>query len=161
MIKTIKTVTLLITTILFFNCSDNEETSENKPDKEKPTININYEGGFPRPCDVLERGETYTIRVNVSDNIGLATYAIDLHNNFDHHTHDDQGSKCNLEPTKTPDNPLILMENYDIKQTPKTYEISQSITIPKDIDTGDYHCQISVIDVTGWQSRTSVDIKIE
>ena len=29
-----------------------------------------------------------------------------------------------------------------------------------DIDAGDYHCAYSVTDATGWQSRTSIDIKI-
>ncbi|MEE3225919.1 MAG: DUF4625 domain-containing protein [Bacteroidota bacterium] len=28
------------------------------------------------------------------------------------------------------------------------------------MDTGDYHCAYSVTDETGWQSRTSIDIKI-
>ncbi|MGA0403355.1 MAG: DUF4625 domain-containing protein, partial [Flavobacteriaceae bacterium] len=28
------------------------------------------------------------------------------------------------------------------------------------VDTGDYHLALSVTDVTGWQARTSVDVKI-
>ena len=52
------------------------------------------------------------------------------------------------------------MQNKPIEGGLKEYEIKHEITIPKDIDTGDYHCEISVTDITGWQSRTSVDIKI-
>jgi hypothetical protein len=52
------------------------------------------------------------------------------------------------------------MENFEIEGGLSTYEINISITIPDDIDTGDYHCSYSVTDETGWQSRTSVDIKI-
>ncbi|MGG6230327.1 DUF4625 domain-containing protein [Tenacibaculum sp. SDUM215027] len=151
------TCVLLLLTILNISCSSESE----EPDTEKPTITINYNEGFPKSCTVLEKGKEYTIRVKVSDNIALATYAIDIHHNFDHHTHDDQGSSCELSPIKDPVSPLIFMKNYTIDNNRKEYEIVQNITIPTDIDSGDYHCQISVIDVTGWQSRTSVDIKIE
>ncbi|MGG8495432.1 DUF4625 domain-containing protein [Tenacibaculum sp. TC6] len=148
---------LFILSLIIISCSsDNEE-----PDTEKPTITVNYNGGFPQSCDVLKKGETYQIKVKVSDNIALASYAIDIHHNFDHHTHDDQGTKCDLDPLKTPITPLIFMENHTLKNQLKEYEISHSISIPKNIDSGDYHCQISVIDVTGWQSRTSIDIKIQ
>lgn len=152
-----KTVFTLFFSLLLINCSSDSENI----DQEKPTITINYDNGFPKSCTVLEKGKQYTIKVKVSDNIALAKYAIDIHHNFDHHTHDDQGSLCELNPIKTPISPLIFMENYNIDNERKEYEISQSITIPTNIDSGDYHCQISVIDITGWQSRTSVDIKIE
>lgn len=154
--------TLFITFVLLigvWSCTKNENTPEK--DTEKPTITINYDGGFPKSCEVLERGKTYTFKVQVSDNVGLAKYAIDIHHNFDHHTHDDQGSKCELEPIKKPKTPFKFLKNYTIKSTPKKYEILQEITIPNNVDTGNYHCQISVIDLTGWQSRTSVDIKIK
>ena len=152
-----KTIFTLFFSLLLINCSSDSENI----DQEKPTITINYDNGFPKSCTVLEKGKQYTIKVKVSDNIALAKYAIDIHHNFDHHTHDDQGSLCELNPIKTPISPLIFMENYNIDNERKEYEISQSITIPTNIDSGDYHCQISVIDITGWQSRTSVDIKIE
>ncbi|MCD8406601.1 DUF4625 domain-containing protein [Tenacibaculum dicentrarchi] len=156
--STIKSTAILLFLSLFLiSCNDTSE----EIDKEKPSISINYTGGFPQSCSILKKGKKYTIKVKVADNIGLASYAIDIHNNFDHHTHDDQGSLCDLSPIKTPVSPLIFMENYEITNNPKTYEISQEISIPTDIDSGDYHCQISVIDITGWQSRTSVDIKIQ
>ncbi|WP_108868780.1 DUF4625 domain-containing protein [Aquimarina aquimarini] len=136
--------------------SDDEET-----DTEKPTITVNYAEGFPKSCTVLQKGNPYIIKVKAADNVALASYAIDIHHNFDHHTHDDQGAQCTLDPIKTPKSPMIFMENYPIKGEVKQYEITQSITIPEGIDAGDYHCQISVIDVTGWQSRTSIDIKIQ
>ncbi|SEC80967.1 protein of unknown function [Tenacibaculum sp. MAR_2009_124] len=148
---------LFLLTLLAIACnSDNDE-----PDTTKPTITVQYDAGFPKSCDILEKGKQYTVKVKVSDNIALATYAIDIHHNFDHHTHDDQGAQCELAPIKTPVTPLIYMQNFSIENTPKEYEINQEINIPNDIDSGDYHCQISVIDVTGWQSRTSIDIKIQ
>ncbi|MCK0148073.1 DUF4625 domain-containing protein [Arenibacter sp. F26102] len=129
-------------------------------DEQKPTIDINYDEGFPQACSQLVRGETYSFKAMVSDNVELASYSLDIHHNFDHHTHDDQDGECSMDTKKTAINPWIFIENYSIEDGLTIYEISIGLTIPNDIDTGDYHCSFSVIDETGWQSRTSVDIKI-
>lgn len=143
--------------LLFFACSSDDSSTK---DEEKPTISIAYANGFPQGCEELKRGETYTFRAMVTDNEALATYSIDLHHNFDHHTHDDQIGDCDLLPIKSPDNPWIFMENYSVEGSLKEYEIAIELTIPQDIDTGDYHCAYSITDETGWQSRTSIDVKI-
>lgn len=147
---------ILIVTLLF-SCSSDDSDSV---DREKPTITINYENGFPKACNTLQRGQTYTFRAQVSDNSELASYSINVHHNFDHHTHDNQAGTCDLEEDKTPVNPLLINENYTIQGYLTSYEIMQEIEIPTTIDTGDYHCQFTVTDQTGWQSITSVDIKI-
>ncbi|MGJ8733007.1 MAG: DUF4625 domain-containing protein [Cellulophaga sp.] len=139
------------------SCSSDDSSDK---DEEKPTISINYTQGFPQPCVQLVKGETYSFRAQVTDNKALASYSLDIHNNFDHHTHDDQEGECNLEPIKNPVNPFIYMENFTVPEGSTNYEINVSLTIPDDIDTGDYHCAYSVTDQTGWQSRTSIDIKI-
>ena len=150
---------LIAFSMLFLaSCSSSDDSSV---DEEKPTITVNYAGGFPQACETLERGETYTFRAQVTDNLGLAAYSLNIHHNFDHHTHDDQGAQCELEETKAAVNPMIYIENFDTPSGTTDYEISISITIPEDVDPGDYHCSYSVTDVTGWQSRTSVDIKIQ
>jgi len=153
---TLKYFYFLTFIILFISCSD----EDNDIDEEKPTITINYEDGFPKACTELERGQTYTFKALVTDNKALASYSLDIHHNFDHHTHDDQTEECTLEDKKTAVNPLIFIENYSIDQGVTSYEINISLTIPEGIDVGDYHCSYSVTDETGWQARTSVDIKI-
>jgi len=147
----------LFFTVLLASCSSDDNSNK---DEQKPTINVNYNEGFPQACTELVKGETYTFRAMVSDNVALAAYSLDIHNNFDHHTHDDQGAQCELEPVKQAVNPFIYMENYTIEKGLDTYEISISLKIPDTIDTGDYHCAYSVTDETGWQARTSIDIKI-
>lgn len=150
---------LLSIALLFFitSCSS-DDTAE--VDEEKPSISINYSEGFPQACAELVKGQTYNFRVRVTDNMALASYSLDIHHNFDHHTHDDQEGQCELEPVAQPVNPMIYMENYAIENGPGSYEINIPISIPSDIDAGDYHCQFSVTDQTGWQSRIAVDIKI-
>lgn len=150
---------LLASLALFIivSCSSDDD---NEKDLEKPTISLNYDDGFPQACEVLTKGQTYNFRVLVTDNLELASYSIDIHNNFDHHTHDDQVAVCELGAIKDPVNPFIFIENYSIDKGLTSYKTDVSITIPNTIDTGDYHCSFSVTDVTGWQSITSIDIKI-
>lgn len=148
---------LLFAALMFVSCSSDDNTNI---DEEKPTISIDYDEGFPQGCQQLVRGETYSFRAMVTDNKALASYSLDIHNNFDHHTHDDQEGTCDLDPVKQAENPFVFMENYSIEDGVTSYEINISLTIPEDIDTGDYHCAYSVTDETGWQSRTSIDIKI-
>lgn len=142
---------------VLFACSENDELDI---DMEKPTIDLDYNEGFPKSCTQLVKGQTYQFRVQVMDNLALASYSLDIHHNFDHHTHDDQGEKCTFDPVKEPDNPMVYIQNFSIENRPKFYEISIPVTIPLHVDSGDYHCQYSITDQTGWQSRTSVDIKI-
>lgn len=158
--KNIRIVLVMLLLVTFFSCSKDKDGDVGK-DLTKPTVTLNYEGGFPTSCVELKRGQKFTVKAKISDNVGLDSYAIDIHNNFDHHTHDNQGSKCKLEPIKNATKQTFkFLENYTIKNKPKDYEISQTIAIPADSDTGDYHCSISVTDVTGWSVNTSVDIKI-
>ncbi|EDM44145.1 hypothetical protein SCB49_11157 [unidentified eubacterium SCB49] len=138
-------------------CSSDDSIDK---DEEKPTITVAYDQGFPQSCTELVRGETYVFKAMVSDNKALASYSLDIHHNFDHHTHDDQGAQCELEPIKTAVDPFLFVQNFSIEDEVKNYEIQISVTIPNDVDTGDYHCAYSVTDTTGWQSRTSIDIKI-
>lgn len=154
---TLKVSCFLILVSLFTSCSSDDSSHK---DEQKPTISINYDEGFPQACAQLVKGQTYNFRAMASDNMALASYSLGIHHNFDHHTHDDQGEICPLEPIKQAVNPLIYMQNFSIENGVTSYEINISITIPSDIDPGDYHCSYSVTDATGWQSRTSVDIKI-
>lgn len=154
----VKHLYVLPLVMLLVSCSSSDDSSV---DEEKPSISVNYAGGFPQACETLERGQTYTFKAQVTDNLALASYSLNIHHNFDHHTHDDQGAQCELEEVKAAVNPLIYIENFDIEGSKTSYEINISVIIPEDIDPGDYHCSYSVTDVTGWQSRTSVDIKIE
>lgn len=156
-IRQINILILAITIVMMIACSGGETSDI---DEEKPTFDLNYSESFPQTCSELRRGKTYQFRVRVADNIGLAAYSLNIHHNFDHHTHDNQGQICELSAIRQPVNPLIYIENFNIEGRPTNYEIIIPVSIPVDVDTGDYHCQFSVTDVTGWQGRTSIDIKI-
>lgn len=156
----------IIFTFLLFACSkENDDPIDQTP----PTLDIAYEKAFPRSCMELHKGEKYTFRALAEDNFALASYSVSIHHNFDQHTHDkDHGEHhedhhdehCTLGEKKTPINPFHYLKSFTIEGSPQEYEITQEIAIPKDVDTGDYHVQISVLDISGWQSREFISIKI-
>ena len=135
--------------------------TETEIDEEKPTITVNYFGGFPQTCENLSRGQSYMIKAKVADNLELASYSVEMHHNFNHHTHDNQEGACELDPITTPTSSTFkFTESNPFPEGLTSYEMSVDLVIPDGVDTGDYHLELSVTDVTGWQARTSVDVKI-
>jgi len=141
-----------------FSCSSDDDTPKDE-DKEKPEI---VDGKVPNPidCQQYRRGETIPFRYTFTDNVELGSFNIEIHNNFDHHTHSTSAGDCPLDPKKSPVNPWVYNQDYVIPAGEKSYAAKVDITIPNDIDPGDYHFMIRVTDKTGWQQLKAVSIKI-
>ena len=146
--------------MLFTTCSKEEE-----PDKQKPTIDLSFTGAFPQNCDTLYFGESFTFRVFFSDNVELGSFSIDIHHNFDHHSHSTEVNECPLDPKKDPVNPYVLIQDYSIPDRSIAYETNLSVTVPSgndsgEFDEGDYHFFISLTDKEGWSAQKGLSIKI-
>lgn len=115
----------------------------------------------PVDCQVYNRGDKIPFRYRFTDNEELGNYNIEIHNNFDHHTHGTQGSSCSLDPKKKAVKPWIYNQDYKIPHGLKAYDASQDIQIPKDIDPGDYHFMIRLTDQKGNQQLRAMAIKIK
>lgn len=140
---------------------------EKKPDidTEKPNIDTEYVDAFPSYCDTLYFGETFNLRALFTDNNELGSYSIDIHNNFDHHSHGHNIEECDLAPKKQPVNPLTLLEDYEIPIGLKAYEVNLAISIPSGngsglFDEGDYHFQIFLTDKEGWSTPLGLSVKM-
>lgn len=155
--KTIKALAVLMafSAIFLSACSDDEQT-----DTLKPEINIEGADAFPKPCDTIYRGEIFTFKAEFSDNVELGSFILELHQNFDHHTHGSHQETCPVHPDKDPVNPFYFNQNYDIPPGSSTYTAEVEIEIPADVDTGDYHFMVKVTDQEGWQGWQSVSVKI-
>ncbi len=133
---------------------------EEDVDREKPTIDLSIEDAFPVNCDTLYFGESFVFKALFSDNAELGSiraYSIDIHNNFDHHSHSNEVTECSLDPVKEPVNPWLFIENFDIPAGLDVFETNQSISIPATndkglYDVGDYHFFISLTDKEGWSA---------
>lgn len=158
--KTLKILTgLLLILVVFITCNKEEI------DDQKPEIDLTISGAFPQNCETLYFGEPFIFKALFSDNAELGSFSIDIHNNFDHHSHSTEVTECSLDPTKAPANPYVSIEDYDIPEGQDSYETSIVITIPNsdskgEFDEGDYHFFISLVDKEGWSVQKGLNIKI-
>ncbi|MFB9076467.1 DUF4625 domain-containing protein [Flavobacterium procerum] len=147
---------LLACTFFISSCeSDSSET-----DKEYPVIDNSTTNAFPIQCSEIKRGQKITFRARFTDNAELGSYSLDIHHNFDHHTHSTEVNNCIAEPVKKPLNPMLYINSVTIPAGQKSYEATQEINIPADIDLGDYHFMIRLTDKEGWQTIKGLSIKI-
>lgn len=156
------TILLPVLFVFFVGC-DQEGV-----DEEKPRIDISMSGAFPLNCDTLYFGETFVMRLLLSDNERLGdvnALSVDIHNNFNHHSHSTEVTECSLSDIKTPVNPFTLINDYDIPSGLSQYETEIPIAIPAgdgngDYDEGDYHFFIRVTDHQGWSAQKGLSVKL-
>jgi hypothetical protein len=146
--------------ILFISCEKDEDI-----DTEKPVIDLTVQDAFPINCDTIYFGESFELKLLFTDNAELGSYSIDIHNNFDHHSHSTEVTECELDPIKEPVNPFIFIEDFTIPEGLKEHETGISISIPSGngnglFDDGDYHFFISLTDREGWSSQVGLSIKM-
>lgn len=154
---------LILYATLLNSCSHDDEI-----DTEKPSIDLSFEAAFPTNCDTLYFGEPFELKVLFTDNVELGsnnTFSIDIHNNFDHHSHSTEVTECNLDPIKDPINPFLFIENYSIPEGLSEYQTEQTMLIPSSnesglYDDGDYHFFISLTDKEGWSTQKGLSLKI-
>lgn len=143
--------------LFLLGCSNSDNDSK---DMEKPVIDMSGSEASPRNCVVLYRGESFSFRAVFSDNQELGNYNIEIHNNFDHHSHSTDNVECDLEPKKSPVNAFIYNQDFPVPPGKTMFEADQEIEIPADVDTGDYHFMVRVTDKAGWQQLRAISLKI-
>jgi hypothetical protein len=140
----------------FAGCGDDPEK-----DDQLPVIDMSGNNAFPQNCTTVYRGESFTFHAVFTDNAELGSFSIDIHHNFDHHTHSTDITDCELGPVKAPVNPFLLIEEQKITPGSTTYTANIEIDVPDDVDTGDYHFMVKLTDAEGWQALKGISFKIE
>jgi hypothetical protein len=125
-----------------------------------PEIDISGVDAFPKNCDTIYRGQDFHFIATFSDNVELGSFSLEIHNNFDHHTHSTEGEACVFDEDKPAVNPWFFLEQYTIPTGSQQYNANVPISIPADIDPGDYHFMIRLTDREGWQALTGLSVKI-
>lgn len=139
-------------------CSSNEDIVK---DTEKPVISEAGITANPVDCQTYNRGDTIPFQYLFTDNEELGNYNIEIHNNFDWHTHATSKTECPLDNKKTATNAWVFNKDYTIPAKSTTYKGRVDIPIPTDKEPGDYHFMIRVTDKTGNQQLKAVAIKIQ
>jgi hypothetical protein len=138
-----------------------DSSDDNKVDTEYPVIDISATNAFPIQCSEVIRGQKFTFRAKFTDNSSLGSYSLDIHHNFDHHNHSTEVNDCTPEAVKKPVKPMLYINSVAIPEGLKSYDATQEISIPADIDPGDYHFLIRLTDKEGWQTIKGLSIKIK
>jgi len=149
-----------IALILICSCSDDKTI-----DTEKPTIDLTVANAFPVSCDTIYFDTPFTVKMLFNDNVELGSYNIDIHNNFDQHTHSTEFEQCEFDLVKTPVNPYIFIQDYSIPLGSSEYAAEIELTLPSSngtsvYDEGDYHFQVTVIDKEGWAILKGFNVKL-
>lgn len=148
---------LILSLSFFGGCKKEAE----EIDTTYPEIDLTAASAFPKQCGVIKRGETFRFRASFNDNVELGSASIDIHHNFDHHTHSTEVNDCSMESIKKPVNPFLLIKAFPISGGQKTFTINEELTVPADADPGDYHFMIRLTDKAGWQTMRGISIKVQ
>jgi len=158
-------IPLLLSSLLIITlaCSD-EETY----DVEQPKI---IELTSPAPCESFAFGDTIFLKAKLSDNENLNGFKLNLHHNFDHHTHGNHKEVCQLNPRLS--SKEIAATNPFLKDWSATLPNASQVSVdtffvlPKlnaennlPFTGGDYHAILYVTDDGGNQSFSSVSIEL-
>lgn len=156
--KLISTGLALMAVFMLNSCSKDEKKAI---DTEYPTIDVTATNTFPQQCSILKRGEKFIFRANLADNVELGALSLDIHHNFDHHSHSTEVNDCGSDPVKVPVKPFLLIKSFVLPTGKHSHQIAEEITIPTDVDPGDYHFLIRLTDQAGWQTIKGLSIKIQ
>jgi hypothetical protein len=154
-------ILLVVLSILLNACQDYEKPTI---DTEKPLIDLTILDAFPTSCDTLYFDEPFIVKALLTDNVELGAFNIDIHNNFDHHTHSTELEQCTLGAVKTAENPYVYIQDYTLPVT-NEFTTDVSMTIPSSdgidlYDEGDYHFQIRLTDKEGWSTMKGLNVKL-
>ena len=114
----------------------------------------------PIDCQVFKRGEVIPFNYLFTDDTELGAYNIEIHHNFDHHTHSTSSVECLMDERKQAVKPWVYNQDFTIAAGQRSYNARHDIAIPADIDAGDYHFMIRLTDRAGWQQLRAMAIKI-
>jgi hypothetical protein len=121
----------------------------------KPTINLHE----PADNDTLYVGHEVHLDVELSDDVKLKSYKIDIHSNFDGHTH---ASVKSVESSKA----WVFSKVWDLTGLRNTDIHHHEIIVPDSIDgspiaKGKYHFSIQVLDEAGNESKKFLDVVVD
>lgn len=129
--------------LLFLGACSTDSSTE--ADIQKPTIIVHN----PTDGQEVHAGEELLVKIDFADNIGLASYKIDIHYSDDGHVH------RTIDTTMNQSWVYEFSESISGKNTTKEL----SIEVPQDIE-GTYHFGVFAIDTSGNQSLVWQSIHI-
>lgn len=141
-------VSLLATVTFMFSSCDNDDSS----DTIKPLIELHE----PEEGQALEIGNEHGVHfeMDLSDDVMLKSYKIEIHSNFDHHSHG--GNSRAVQETVD----FSFNRSYDVSGQKTVHIHHHDIVIPANATAGDYHLMVYCTDAAGNESYIARNIKL-
>lgn len=130
---------------VFTACGDDNDDG----DTTAPVIELDE----PEDGDELLIGSSIHFECDFSDNKMLGSYMIEIHSNFDGHTH-----KVSTRATNEKDVPLFVKKTYSLSGFRNKHEHHHDITIPENTAPGNYHLVVYCTDAEGNQSLVAREV---
>ena len=138
------TTILVISVLAFFSC-DKEDS-----DTTKPVIDLHEPAEGQALLIGSEKGVHF--EMDLSDDVMLKSYKIDIHNNFDHHSHG--GTRAEGEGRV----PFVFNRSYDVSGKKNVHVHHHDIVFPEDATPGDYHLMVYCTDAAGNETHIARNI---
>lgn len=121
---------------------------------------------LPANCDIYYLGDTIRVRFVCEDDYELGNFNIEIHNNFDHHTHGTSNIDCEEDHEHgegeypSAENAWVYNHDFTIAHGLKCDTVDLRIGVPTDVQAGDYHFMLRLTDRAGWQTLKAVAIRL-
>jgi hypothetical protein len=133
-----------ISFLTFTGCDKDEDTT-------KPVIKLIE----PEEDDVLKIGADVHFEAEFSDDKMLASYKVNIHPNFDDHTHAATKGESESESVD-----FEFEKSWDISGKKNAPVHHHEIEIPENATPGHYHLMVYCTDAAGNESYIAVDIEL-
>lgn len=124
-----------------FTACDNDDA-----DTTRPIIELDE----PEDGDELLIGAGIHFECDFSDDVMLGSYMIEIHNNFDGHSH--------KAPSRATDEPFFFKQSYDLSGLRNAHVHHHEVVIPENATPGNYHLVVYCTDAAGNQSLVAREI---
>lgn len=121
-------------------------------DNERPTVELIA----PKEGAKLKIGGKHGVHfeMNLRDNVMLKSYKIEIHNNFDNHSHETKTLRHGDEK------PFFFQKEYDLSGKKEDAIHHHDIVIPENAAEGKYHLLVQVLDAAGNQTTVARNIEL-
>lgn len=139
---------LAISSFVFISCDKDEDS-----DTTKPLIQLHE----PAEGQALQIGNANGMHfeMDLSDDVMLKSYKIDIHSNFDHHPHSRSNDAANAETVV-----FTFNRSYDVSGQKMAHVHHHDIIIPANATPGDYHLMVYCTDAAGNESYIARNISL-
>lgn len=143
-------------------------------DTEKPQIIANIDGASPANTATFYFSESIPVKLLLTDNAELGSFSVNIHNNFDHHSHstEEEEEEHHHEEEEhhhhdgEEGDAFQFTQDYTIPAGSTNFLIDTKIALPvksddgDEYESGDYHFMIIVTDKAGFSTFKAFEIKI-